>query len=183
MVTGSVRNDSAGVLIDVEGEHAKIDALARYFNARLGNWGVRLRWQASWDIVQGNTIRNAGSGGIGMTQNTVYNVRISQNIVTDTNGQAILATFDSGSRSGSDMWIPAPVITSATTAKIQGTGIAGAEVEVYRATRSANGSNSGLPQSYLGTAIVSSTGTWNLPVSGLNPFAIMAARASCMIAL
>ena len=60
------------------------------------------------------------------------------------------------------------MITTATTAKVTGTGINGAEVEVYKATRSANGSNSGLPSVYLGTAIVSTNGTWNLPVSGLS---------------
>jgi CSLREA domain-containing protein len=136
-------------------------------DAVLGRWGVRLRWQASWEIVQGNTIRNAGSGGIGMTQNTVYNVRISQNIVTNTSGPAILATWDSNSQTGSNQWVQPPRIASATTAKVTGTGINGAEVEVYKATRSANGSNSGLPQVYLGTAIVSTNGTWNLPVSGL----------------
>jgi hypothetical protein len=137
-------------------------------NAVLGHWGVRLRWQASWDIVQGNTIRNAGSGGIGMTQNTVYNVRISQNIVTNTNGPAILATWDSASQTGSDQWVQPPTIANATTAKITGTGINGAEVEVYKATRSVNGSNSGLPSDYLGTAVVSTNGTWNLPVTGLS---------------
>ncbi len=136
--------------------------------AVLGQYGVRLLWQAQWEIVQGNTIRNAGWGGIGMTMNTVYNTRLSQNIVTNSNGPAIVATWDSASQTGSDMWVPAPVITSATTAKVTGTGISGAEVEVYHATRSANGSASGLPDAYLGTAIVSSAGTWSLPVSGVS---------------
>jgi CSLREA domain-containing protein len=136
--------------------------------AVLGQYGVRLLWQAQWEIVQGNTIRNAGWGGIGMTMNTVYNTRLSQNIVTNSTGPAIFATWDAASQTGSDMWISPPVITSATTTQVSGTGIAAAEVEVYHATRSANGSNSGLPDVYLGTATASSNGTWSLPVSGLN---------------
>ena len=63
--------------------------------AQLGHYGVRLRWQAQYEIVEGNTIANVGLAGIGMTQNTVYNTRLSQNIVTNTTGPAILATWDS----------------------------------------------------------------------------------------
>ncbi len=136
--------------------------------AQLGHYGVRLRWQAQWEIIQGNTIANVGLAGIGMTMNTVYNTRLSQNIVTNTSGPAILATWDSTSQTGSDQWVQPPTIATATTAKATGTGISGAEVEVYKATRSVNGSNSGLPSVYLGTAIVSTNGTWNLPVTGLN---------------
>jgi CSLREA domain-containing protein len=135
--------------------------------AQLGHYGVRLRWQAQWEIIQGNTIANVGLAGIGMTQNTVYNTRLSQNIITNTSGPAILATFDAASGTTSDQGVPAPVITTATTAKVSGTGIKSAEVEVYKATRAANGSNSGLPSVYLGTAIVTTGGTWTLPVSGL----------------
>jgi hypothetical protein len=134
----------------------------------LGHWGVRLRWQATREIVQGNIIRNAGFGGIGMTEHTVYNTRLSRNIVTNTTGPAILATFDPVSMTGSNMWITPPSITGATTDKVTGTGIKGAEVEVYKATRPADGTNSGLPVDYLGTATVTANGTWSLAISGLS---------------
>ena len=93
---------------------------------------------------------------------------LSRNIVTNSTGPAILATWDSASQTGSDQWVQPPAITTANTAKVAGTGINGAEVEVYKATRSVNGSNSGLPSVYLGTAIVSTNGTWNLPINGLS---------------
>ena len=36
--------------------------------APMSGWGVRLRWGARYEIVAGNTIRNAASGGIGLTR-------------------------------------------------------------------------------------------------------------------
>jgi CSLREA domain-containing protein len=136
--------------------------------AAIGHWGVRLQWQATREIVEGNTIRNAGWGGIGMTMNTVYNTRLSQNIITDTTGPAILATFDAASGTTADMGVPAPVITTATTDKIQGTAIVSAEVEVYKATRPADGTSSGLPAVYLGTVFADANGNWTLPVTTLS---------------
>ncbi len=162
--------------VQVEAPNAKYNEVRNNFigvapngqPALLGHYGVRLQWQATREIVQGNTIRNAGLAGIGMTMNTVYNTRLSQNIITDSSGPAILATFDTVSNTGSDMWVAAPVITNATTSKIQGTAIASAEVEVYKATRPADGTSSGLPSVYLGTAIATANGTWNLPVATLS---------------
>ncbi len=137
--------------------------------APLTGWGVRLRWNAQYDIVDGNTIRNAASGGVGLTQNTVYNIVISQNIISDTSGPAIyLAPDPAHAGQGANMLLAGPPITGATTAAVTGTGIVGATVEVYQASRAAGGSNKGLPVAYLGSAVVGANGKWTVPVSGLN---------------
>ncbi len=121
--------------------------------APLTGWGIKLRWGAKHETIAGNTIRNAALGGIGLVQNTVYNIRISRNIVTDTNGPAIYLAPTSGSTTkGANTLLAAPVITSATTDRVSGTGINGALVEVYRATRAAG--QQGLPVEFLGDATV-----------------------------
>lgn len=136
--------------------------------APIGRWGVRLRWGAQYDIVFGNIIRNAASGGVGLTQNTVYNIRISQNIITDTNGPAIyLAPDPSNPTKGANSLLSGPPITQATTAAVRGAGIPGATVEAYKATGQAGNGNKGLPVTFLGSAVVRPSGTWSVPVSGL----------------
>ena len=70
-----------------------------------------------------------------MAQPVATNIRISQNIVTDTTGPAIfLAKTQSNPTKGANTLLKAPRITSATATEVRGTGIAGARVEVYRAT-------------------------------------------------
>ncbi len=135
--------------------------------APLTGWGIKLRWATKHHTIAGNIIRNAALGGIGLVQNNVYNVRISRNIVTDTNGPAIyLAPTGGSSTGGANTLLRAPTITSATTTIVSGTGVAGAVVEVYQATRAAG--QQGLPVAFLGDATVAHDGTWNLGISGLN---------------
>jgi CSLREA domain-containing protein len=135
--------------------------------APMTGWGIKLRWGAVRQTIANNTIRNAALGGIGLVQNTVYNVRISRNIVTDTNGPAIYLAPKSGSTTkGANALVPAPVITSATTTRVSGTGVKGALVEVYRATRAVG--QQGLPVEFLGDATVNSSGAWRVDISGVN---------------
>lgn len=137
-------------------------------DAPLSWWGIRLRQGTKQHIIKGNVIRNAGSGGIGLIQAGVAQVRISQNIVTDTNGWAIDLFGRSGpdpndsgdGDSGANTLLNTPVIAEATTAIIRGNGLPGAAVEVFQATRSAGGF--GLPESYLGRTTVAPDGTWHL---------------------
>jgi PKD repeat protein len=58
--------------------------------------------------------------------------------------------------------LASPVITSATTVTVSGTGINNATVELYRASRPAG--QSGLPTAYLGSAVVAG-GSWSINVS------------------
>ena len=124
------------------------------------------------DTVEANRISNAALGGIGLLNvdnlgnpiAVANNIRISQNVVTRTNGPAIyLAPTQSNPKTGANMLLPAPVITSALSATIRGTGIPGASVEVYRATRGAT--RFGLPDLYYGTTLVDNSGNWSLTLS------------------
>jgi CSLREA domain-containing protein len=131
--------------------------------APLGRDGIVARLNTRSHTIQGNTVRNAGRYGIGLTQPDVLWVRVSQNIVTDMSGPAIyLAPNPSDPTKGADELQRAPIITSATTVEVDGTGTAGATVEVYRASRPAG--QSGLPIEYLGSSVVAADGTWSLPV-------------------
>ena len=135
--------------------------------APLTGWGIKLRWQAAHETISGNTIRNAALGGIGLVQNTVYNVRISRNIVSDTSGPAIYLAPTSGSTTkGANNLQAAPVITAATTARVSGTGVKGSTVEVYRANRATG--DKGLPVEFLGDATVASNGTWKVNISSVD---------------
>lgn len=147
--------------------------------APLTRWGVVARWGTTFDVIEGNTIRNAAAGGIGLlnTMNTgaltstAYNIRISRNIVTDTAGPAIDLLPLSGPNpndagdadDGANTLLNTPVLTSATTSVISGTAVDGSSVEVYRASR-ASGAH-GLPVEFLGSATAGAAGTWSVPVS------------------
>lgn len=140
--------------------------------APLSDWGIRVRWATTMDVIEANRISNAALGGIGLLNvdnvghpmPVAANIRISQNLVTNTNGPAIyLAPTQSDPKKGANMLLRAPVITSATSTLIRGTGIAGARVEVFRATRGAT--RNGLPDLYYGTTTVGSNGTWRLPLT------------------
>ena len=131
--------------------------------APLGRYGVHVRTSAKGHVIQGNTIRNTGSYGVALTQKDVLWIRISRNVITDTNAAAIyLAPDPNNSNKGANNLLRAPVITSATSIRASGTGIAGATVEVYRATRNAGAS--GLASAYLGSALVTANGTWSTPI-------------------
>ena len=142
--------------------------------APLTGWGVKVRWQTTYDVIGGNTIRNAALGGVGLVntdnngvaQAVAYNIEITQNIITDTSGPAIyLAPVQGNPTTGANTLLASPVITNATTALVNGTGIKGATVELYHATRAAGAS--GLPDAYLGSAVVNANGRWSWQVGGL----------------
>lgn len=132
--------------------------------APLNRWGINVRQGTTEHYVHDNVIRNAASGGIGLSTGNERRIRISRNLVFDTNGPAILLTAAGGSSApGSNNMFASPVITSATTSLVQGTGTAGATVEVFRASRPAG--QSGLPAEFLGSATVAGNGTWSVPVT------------------
>jgi PKD repeat protein len=134
-------------------------------------WGIHVRLSTTDDLIYNNTIRNAVKGGIGLSSVESGNqsagerrIKISHNIVSNTNGPAIYLTPTSGSDApGSDLLYASPVITAATTSNVSGTGIAGSTVEVYQASRLAG--QSGLPSAFLGTGLVAGNGTWSIPVT------------------
>lgn len=150
--------------------------------APLNGWGVKVRWSTKHASITGNTIRNAVKGGIGLVnysnsgayQAPAYNIKISRNIVTDTNGPAIdlfgiagADPNDSGDTDkGANTLLNTPVITFANTVIVRGTGLKKATVEVFRATLAAG--SVGLPVEYLGKAVVAADGTWSVSVSTLN---------------
>ena len=134
-------------------------------------FGIKLRLGTKLHVLEGNTIRNAAQGGIGLIQSNVGQVKISRNIVTDTPGWAIDLYGVSGpdpndpgdADAGANTLLNTPEITSATSTLVTGTGLAGATVEVFRATRLTG--QFGLPDQYLGSATVTSAGIWNAAVS------------------
>jgi len=130
--------------------------------APLTRWGIVARLSTESHLIEGNTISNTPFGGIGLTHPAVRFVRITRNIVTDTDGPAIYLAPDPSTSFGANNLQPAPVITSATTELASGTGLNGATVEVYKADRLPG--EYGLPIEFLGSTVVSS-GTWSLPVS------------------
>jgi PKD repeat protein len=131
--------------------------------APLTRWGIVARLNTRSHVIEGNLIRNAAFGGVGLTQHDVRFIRITRNIVTNTSGPAIsLAVSPANPTNGANNLQPAPVITSATTLLVSGTGTNGATVEVYKADRPAG--ESGLPVEYLGSDVVAG-GSWSVPVS------------------
>jgi hypothetical protein len=140
-------------------------------SAPLTGWGVKVRWGTKNDVIDLNLIRNAALGGIGLVQDTVYEIRISRNLVMDTAGPAIDLygvagpdVNDTGDLdSGANTVLNTPVVTAATTAVVSGTAGAGFAVEVYRASGAAG--EFGLPVEYLGTATAAADRTWSLPVA------------------
>ena len=141
-------------------------------------WGIHVRLSTTDDLILNNNISNATKGGIGLSSiETGGNVsagerriRITRNIVSNTNGPAIYLTPTNGSDApGSNAMYASPVITAATTTNVSGTGIAGSTVEVYSASRLAG--QSGLPSAFLGTGTVAGDGTWSIPVTAATSLA------------
>lgn len=131
--------------------------------APLGGWGIYLRWNTREHVVEGNHVANAPDGGIGLLEHNVFQVRISRNIISDTSGPPIyLAPDPANPSTGANELLPPPTL-AATTAEANGTGIAGATVEVYRASRAAGAV--GLPVEFLGSVTVGSNGQWALGVA------------------
>ncbi len=151
-------------------------------NAPLNGWGIVVRWGTKNDIIANNLIRNARKGGIGLlnTNNSggavsvAYNIRISRNIVQDTDGIGIdlfgrngPETNDAGDTDkGANTLLNTPVVTHADASLVRGTALKNATVEVYRANRAA-GAN-GLPDKFVGDAVVGADGTWSLNPSDVS---------------
>jgi hypothetical protein len=140
--------------------------------APLTGWGIVVRWGSHHDQLLGNTVRHADLGGVGLLDidntggplSVANNVRISRTIVTGTSGPAIYLAPDrvDPAQTANGSARP-PVITSADNGHVLGTGVPGATVEVYLASRPAGGS--GLPVETLGDATVGADGLWRVPVT------------------
>lgn len=138
--------------------------------APLGRWGIRIRLGTKLQVLDGNTIRNASLGGI-LVENNSFQIRMTQNVITDTPGWAIDLLGIAGpdpndpgdADSGANTLLNTPVITIAGPALVSGTGLAAAKVELYRATRATG--QYGLPAAFLGQAIVAADGSWSVPAS------------------
>jgi CSLREA domain-containing protein len=136
--------------------------------APLTGWGIRVRLGANDVLLEANRIANAAEGGIGLTHPSVRRVRMTRNLVSSTSGPPIdLFGFpgpdpnDPGDRdAGANTLLNTPLVGRATTNVVRGTGIPGATVEVYRASRP-RGSR-GLPVAYVGTTTVGEDGRWTL---------------------
>jgi PKD repeat protein len=129
----------------------------------VGGWGIYLRWNTRQHVVEANDIANALDGGVGLLEHNVKQVRISRNIITNTDGPPIYLTPDPVNPStGANDLLPPPTL-SVSTVQASGTGIAGATVEVYRASRPAG--EVGLPVEYLGSTTVGGNGQWALAVA------------------
>jgi CSLREA domain-containing protein len=152
-------------------------------NAPMSGWGIIARGGGEHDIFDSNLISNAAKGGVGLynannngvAMNPDQYIRITKNIITNTNGPAIdLYGPAGGGGAGPDPNDPGdtdqgangrlntPVFTSVTTTVISGTADNGASVELYQASRPAG--QFGLPIVYLGTATAANNGTWSLPI-------------------
>src|SRR5699024_1330037 len=95
------------------------------------------------------------TAGIALIDPNVKQVLLSKNIVSDTNGPAIYMTPDPNDpTTGADDLVAPPRILSANPSMVSGTGIAGARVEVFRASKPAG--QTGLPIAYVGAAVVAS---------------------------
>lgn len=140
--------------------------------APIPGWGIKVRIATRDHLIEDNTISNTGLGGIGLLESNVGNVRISRNIVTDTAGPAIDLYGIPGpdlndpgdGDSGANTLLNTPIITSAGTSAVSGTGLNGATIEVFRASRTAGAL--GLPAEFLGSVVVGSGGAWSVPVAG-----------------
>ncbi len=135
--------------------------------APLTGWGIKIRWEATHETISGNTIRNAALGGIGLVQNTVYNIRISRNIISDTNGPAIYLAPTSGSTTKG-----ANNLQAAPSSRPRPPTPCAARASRAPWWRSIG--PTGRPVSrdcrceFLGDATVASDGTWKVAISGVN---------------
>ncbi len=123
--------------------------------------GIVARLNTRSHVIEANIVKNAGRYGIGLTQKDVLWVRISKNIITDMSGTPIWLEPDAANpTSGANGLQAPPEISLATISQVSGTGLAGATVEVFKASRPAG--QSGLPSAYLGSTLVAGDGTWSL---------------------
>ena len=132
--------------------------------APLARWGIYFANNTHEHLVEGNVIRNAAGGGIELIDFNDRQIRLSRNIVSDTNGPAIyLAPDPSNPGSGANELLAAPAIAAADPSSVAGSGIPDATVEVFRASKDAG--QVGLPIEYLGSTVVAADGTWSVPIT------------------
>ena len=129
--------------------------------APLGRYGIYFSNNTHSHTVSGNTIRHTASYGIALIDFNDSQILLTRNVVSDTNAAAIYeAPNPSNPSTGADSLLSPPTVSAANPADVSGTGIGGATVEVFRASKPAG--QSGLPIAFVGSAIVASDGTWNL---------------------
>ena len=131
--------------------------------APMSGWGIYVRWDTRIHSLIGNRISNAATGGIGLIEFNVGRITMSRNIITNTNGPAIYLAPDPNNPAVGANDLLAPPTLSADTGAAFGTGLPGATVEVFRASRPAG--QVGLPSAFLGSTTVSGAGTWSMPLS------------------
>jgi PKD repeat protein len=127
-------------------------------------WGIYLYSNTHIHTIEGNVFDNMTDGGVGLLDHNIDRIRISRNIVTNTNGPAIyLQANPNIPSSGANNLMAVPSIGSTTETSAAGAGVAGATVEVFRASRALG--EFGLPVEFLGSAVVASNGSWNVTYS------------------
>jgi hypothetical protein len=135
--------------------------------APMAGWGIDLQQGLRGATLRGNVIRNAASGGVGLLDTNVTEVRISRTVVSRTSGPAIRLTAEGDV--GANHLVATPRVTSAkisgSSTVVRGKALAGSTLEVYRS--SAGSGKPGMPARYLGKVTVPSSGSWHVTVTGL----------------
>ena len=136
--------------------------------APLGRYGIYFDINTRNQTADSNIIRNAAGGGIFLIDPNIRQIRISRNIISDTNGPGIyLAPDPNDPSTGANGLLAPPQITTSSANEVAGTGIPNATVEVFQASRPAG--QAGLPIVYLGSATVGADTNWTAarqPASG-----------------
>ncbi len=153
-LTIGMSNSTGNIVRDnIVGESAYGEAVP------MDGWGIYLYSNTWQHTIEGNIFRNAADGGIALLDHNIRRIRISRNTVTGTNGSAIyLAPDPNDPTTGANALLPWPIVTESTTTRAGGTGIAGATVEVFKASRAFG--QAGLPIQLLGSTVVAGNGTW-----------------------
>jgi len=132
--------------------------------APLNRRGIYLYSNTRSHTVEGNVIRNVGAVGIALLDFNVRQIRLSRNLVINTNGPAIHLEPDPNNPStGANGLIPPPDFAVAGTTQANGNGTAGATVEVFLASRALG--QLGLPIEFLGSGVAASNGSWSVAYS------------------
>ncbi len=154
----------------------------------LGNAGNGISISSIYPMLITGTIGGTGSGaGNTIAYNTFSGVIVGPASITRThvtiNGNSIFANGGGGFGGlgidllpegvvncntpppGPNDYLPCPIISSATTAKVSGTACASCLVEVYIATNEADDLGHGEGKTFLGRVTADSTGKWSLALS------------------
>ena len=136
--------------------------------APLTGWGVRFKWGTKFDVVVGNTIRNAARGGVGLIETNVYNIQISRRTSSPTR---TVRPSTSRRPPAAPPRVPTTCRRLRSSHRRPRTG-SGAPVSRARSSRSTGPAdppaNRSLPSEFLGDATVASDGTWKLDITGVS---------------